>query len=1175
MASSLFFKRIIVGLTTVIAVSTGTISGMAASGNISLTDATKKYECVFNNYDDTELYKCEVEPTHTAIYRGKTPTKPSDEIYQYEFAGWDKPTHTIRKNEIFTAQFTKKRRDYETRFLNYDGTLLYTAYVQSGDPAFYVGDTPTRPESAGNTYIFNGWDRSTELPVYHDTTYVAEFKVEIKEFNVYFFDYDEVTLLYTDKVAYGAAASYNGPDLVGPDAETGYHYEFIGWSDPFNDVVEDMTTVAMFEKVKNKYEVTFKNWDEETLYVAEVEHGATAIYEGSTPVKEPDQYHSYVFSGWDKSLKNVTEEMVVHAQFMETDPDCYVTFKDYKGNTLDTVIVPYGGDAVYPHEAPQRPSTEQYDYEFIEWDRSLEQVHQSFDTFPIYKEILRKYPVHFLNYDSTELQVVEIDYGESAENAYTEATPEKPEDENYTYKFIGWDQDLSCITDEIETYALFEAIPKKYVPDSGGNDGSGSSGGGGSGSGHGSGGGTGGSGGGGSGGGGGNPSTDDDDEIDKFCWVRFYNYDKEYLDQDGVRIGRTAVYAGETPTRANDLKHKDYVFCSWDKSLTNVKGNFKTYAQYEIHETSVTQYIVSFRNDDDTLLYECVCEENDLPTYGIDREPVSEKNPDAPFLGWGIYSSDTVSSLKRVTESYTVYAKYGKKVTTVVPDGLDGDIDNNFDIDTEIASLFDFRTEVEGNIYFRESSFGDYSPSTNSFSRANLFTSKINQNFSPLNLTNNKLQQIGEPEYDIEINYYTQMPFTLSPSYSSIYNRSVSDVYVEASSDMLMNYKFIPETVNDELVKSMKLVGYSDSSISDLETEYREFAYDTYLTVSASERQYFLDYAEANNLSVDSINDICNIPAVIQEDHTYNETAADYPTGVDNVIYFMETAKEGVCQHFASALTLLYRSLGLPARYVVGYLGESTGSNQVCEVTSRNAHAWTEVYIDRVGWMIIDATPGKTGEEGGNPPPDGGSVSYPQTDDKKYNPFGPLEGDPLLTITVYPERKSKVYDGKKMNVSYKIEGTFLNPGDHEHIQIVEEKTDVGNHITRSYPIILNSGNYDVTSKYIGKVKMVYENYTIKKRPVTIITGSAEKVFDGEALECKEFDLDLCEYEWLDNYKVTCDFISSQTKPGYCNNVINNVSIIYTNPKNGQETNVTKNYNITVVYGTLTVYFKSE
>lgn len=61
--------------------------------------------------------------------------------------------------------------------------------------------------------------------------------------------------------------------------------------------------------------------------------------------------------------------------------------------------------------------------------------------------------------------------------------------------------------------------------------------------------------------------------------------------------------------------------------------------------------------------------------------------------------------------------------------------------------------------------------------------------------------------------------------------------------------------------------------------------------------------------------------------------------------------------YLATIGTLALRAAGYPARYAEGYLVEGTQANEVT-VTSKNAHAWTEVYIDNIGWIPVELTPG-------------------------------------------------------------------------------------------------------------------------------------------------------------------------------------------------------------------------
>lgn len=99
---------------------------------------------------------------------------------------------------------------------------------------------------------------------------------------------------------------------------------------------------------------------------------------------------------------------------------------------------------------------------------------------------------------------------------------------------------------------------------------------------------------------------------------------------------------------------------------------------------------------------------------------------------------------------------------------------------------------------------------------------------------------------------------------------------------------------------------------------------------------------------------------------------------VDFVSYFLLKGKEGYCTYFASAMTVLCRMVGLPARYVEGYVARPT-SNGTAYVTGLDAHAWTEVYFGGFGWLTFDATPPRQqdGPNGPEMPPEDQSTPEP------------------------------------------------------------------------------------------------------------------------------------------------------------------------------------------------------
>ncbi len=95
------------------------------------------------------------------------------------------------------------------------------------------------------------------------------------------------------------------------------------------------------------------------------------------------------------------------------------------------------------------------------------------------------------------------------------------------------------------------------------------------------------------------------------------------------------------------------------------------------------------------------------------------------------------------------------------------------------------------------------------------------------------------------------------------------------------------------------------------------------------------------------------------EECSYTLEVDEPPEQVDFVSYFLLGSREGYCTYFASALTVLCRMCGIPARYVSGYVCVPDASG-TCVVTQRQGHAWTEIYLEHYGWVTLDATPGSS-----------------------------------------------------------------------------------------------------------------------------------------------------------------------------------------------------------------------
>ncbi len=78
------------------------------------------------------------------------------------------------------------------------------------------------------------------------------------------------------------------------------------------------------------------------------------------------------------------------------------------------------------------------------------------------------------------------------------------------------------------------------------------------------------------------------------------------------------------------------------------------------------------------------------------------------------------------------------------------------------------------------------------------------------------------------------------------------------------------------------------------------------------------------------------------------------------LVHFVLRSRQGYCQHFAGAMAIMLRMLGVPARVAAGFTsGRYDEGSGEWMVTDHDAHAWVEVYFPGFGWLPFDPTPGR------------------------------------------------------------------------------------------------------------------------------------------------------------------------------------------------------------------------
>lgn len=218
----------------------------------------------------------------------------------------------------------------------------------------------------------------------------------------------------------------------------------------------------------------------------------------------------------------------------------------------------------------------------------------------------------------------------------------------------------------------------------------------------------------------------------------------------------------------------------------------------------------------------------------------------------------------------------------------------------------------------------------------------------------------------------------------------------------------VPYYTGSSFEKAVEYYVYQDIWNSDyadlpITTEYDRFVHENYLsvygiigvsapTVLSGDFNWLMDrhhvaeqlknLCDTQGFGGTTQEIIAQIQSFFAENYTYSLNPGKLPDGKDFVTYFLFENPYGYCSYFATAGTLLLRSMGIPARYAEGYVvsmndvvdstiledenyddwleGDAAiGRTAVvqAEVNDSEAHAWCEVYLNGFGWVPVEFTP--------------------------------------------------------------------------------------------------------------------------------------------------------------------------------------------------------------------------
>jgi len=328
-----------------------------------------------------------------------------------------------------------------------------------------VGKTPKHadPIKEGDevciAYTFDDWDKPL-VPVTEKAEYSAVFVPGEKRIYTVTWIVDgketDQEYVYNDTPAY---VDENGSTVPVKASDQAYHYTFIGWDKTVEPVTGNATYVANFSKTLREYTVTWRVEKKAATdtEVAEYKDTKVTYTYGSMPSfaddhvdvnHEKDAKYTYIFAGWNQEIDSVSGDITYVAKFTK-QLNTYVVSWVIDGVTYSEVYE-YGNIPQYVGVVTKNADA-QYTYTFYAWDKEIVPVVSDASYVAVFSKVVNCYTVIW-DIDGTKTET-QWPYGSIPE--YGEQIV-KEADDDYTYTFAHWDEEIVPVTGDVMYTAVFD-----------------------------------------------------------------------------------------------------------------------------------------------------------------------------------------------------------------------------------------------------------------------------------------------------------------------------------------------------------------------------------------------------------------------------------------------------------------------------------------------------------------------------------------------------------------------------------------------------------------------------------------------------------------------------------------------------------------------------------------------
>lgn len=463
-----------------------------------------------------------------------------------------------------------------------------------------------------------------------------------------------------------------------------------------------------------------------------------------------------------------------------------------------------------------------------------------------------------------------------------------------------------------------------------------------------------------------------------------------------------------------------------------------------------------------------------------------------------------------------LYTDFGSLTVHPLPEGMEPDSIG--------IVLGEFLPAQDGIFYLRQYSTGEFNRQVWLPTAKDDYPDTLVDGYGYQYLTSTAMSMLGYTPsqgwlrgmLEFLLPYYPN-PDGLAPAVGSD-TRNSPDLW---RSDYGVNY-FYSDNQNHPVTRYMALSEAERATLlgefADEELAYRAHVYERYLYVHPETRAFLQEIIDEQGFDLSDPKLILKVASYIQHAAEYDadpQLAYRIETSEDAVIAFLRDYKKGLCRHYASAAAMLYRTLGIPARYTVGFMMQQATGGEWNEIISGGpnnmAHAWVEVYLDGLGWVAVEVTGGSGGGGG----------------------FGSQMNAEKPTLELTPVFCTKVYDGTYLYTDPRTELThdleaLLSQGYTYSMTVSGQQLEVGQSDSTILEFTLyDPDGHDVTDHYnVIKHKGLLK---VTENPVELFLYPQEKVYDGRSMDWYDEDYEILSLP--EGYSLTLDIHVSSYEAG--------------------------------------------